>query len=237
MFRFAFVTDIHFDESFGFDETVNQRKNWKTVLVDLQKRGIKNLVFGCDLGKPSGYAEFFEDVKNFDLNLIIGNHDEPEEIKNYFRPQHENNYYTFETEDYKLIFMDSGLGKVDQEQLKWLANEILTEKVILLFIHYPVLNVGTAMDKFWKLENRDEIAEILENATSQIFSFSGHYHMEDMRSEGNITQVLTPAVSYQILKNQTEEIVKSDRIFGYRIVEIMNGKLDSQVIVFNNPLV
>ena len=53
-------------------------------------------------------------------------------------------------------------------------------------------------------ENRDEIAEILENATSQIFSFSGHYHMEDMRSEGNITQVLTPAVSYQILKNQTD---------------------------------
>lgn len=59
MFRFAFVTDIHFDESFDFDETVNQKQNWKTVLADLQKRGIKNLVFGGDLGKSSGYPEFF----------------------------------------------------------------------------------------------------------------------------------------------------------------------------------
>lgn len=235
--RFAFVTDIHFEESFGFDETVNQKKNWKTVLQDLQNRGVKNLIFGGDLGKSSGYAEFFEDVKDFDLNLIIGNHDEPDEIRKYFRTDSAVNYYSFETSQYKFIFQNSGLGKVDKMQLDWLSHEMLTEKIILLFVHYPVLSVPTAMDYKWFLKNRAEVVEILQSSNSKIFSFSGHYHMEDIRSRGNITQIITPAVSYQILKEQRKKIVKSDKTFGYRIVEIDGENLKTEVVVFRNPSV
>lgn len=232
--KFAFVTDIHFDERIGFDKTVNQAQHWKTVLQDLRGRGITNLIYGGDLGKASSYASFFDDVKEFNMNLIIGNHDNEAQIKKYYRKGNEQFYFYEDVDDYRLIFLNSDTGRIDDQQADWLVKAVKTDRTILLFVHYPLLSVATAMDRQWYLKNRVEIVPILTAVQQPVFLFSGHYHMEDLTVMQNLTQVLTPAVSYQIVKESLDKIQKHDRYFGYRIVEMDGNKMTTEVVTFPN---
>ena len=73
--RIAYITDIHLDEKFPIDLSVDSRSNLKTIINDIKVRGINKIIFGGDIGEASSNQWFFKSLSNFDLNIVLGNHD------------------------------------------------------------------------------------------------------------------------------------------------------------------
>ncbi len=101
---------------------------------------------------------------------------------------------------------------------------------MILFIHHPVLNIDSAADKEFPLLGREKIKEALHKHKSEVYIFCGHYHTIDERIDGNITQFITPAASFQ-MADQEGKIVQDASWFGYRIINITNGDISSQVVL------
>ncbi|WP_299261325.1 metallophosphoesterase family protein [uncultured Aquimarina sp.] len=233
--KIAYITDIHLDEDFPETLGVDSRKNWKTILKDLKSRSIEEVVYGGDIGKKSSNSWFFESLKNYQLSISLGNHDNfSEVIKHYKNDSHRDPkelFYCWELGFFKCIFLDSSTEDISNKQLKWLQTELITLKKILLFIHHPILPIPTVIDTRFALKNREKIQDALQEVPNDITVFCGHYHMEDYRSYENITQYITPAASYQVEKDP-EEIKVHNNTFGYRVIELHNEQIYTEVVLF-----
>jgi 3',5'-cyclic-AMP phosphodiesterase len=86
---------------------------------------------------------------------------------------------------------------------QWLRTELNTEKLVLLFLHHPVIAVDTPLDRLGAaLHDREQVKACLQECNKNVALFCGHYHMQDAVAEGVIRQLVTPAPSYQILRMQ-----------------------------------
>src|SRR5690606_33285447 len=154
------------------------------------------------------------------FKVILGNHDNINEVTEHYknsRPIAENElYYTLEDDFYIYIFMDSSSAAIRNQQLKCLKQEMNTlqkivdfcyHKKIIVFIHHPIIGFNTGMDKVYPLKNREKVNSILQEARNPVTVFCGHYHMPDKRTNGKITQYITPSTAFQVNKNsQTIDI-------------------------------
>lgn len=234
MKQFAFITDIHLDEQFPIDNKVNPTKNFETILADIEKRKITDLIFGGDIGEPTAHNYFFNKLQNFSLNLILGNHDKFENVKGYFSKDRNTQelYYKTEDENFQYIFLDTSDEQLSKPQLEWLKNELTENKALILFIHHPVLEIPTHIDKLYPLKNREELKTVLLNFKKNVTIFCGHYHMNDEQKLKNIKQYTTQSMSFQVVKNATDLEIDNAN-FGYRIIEIYNDKIETQTVNFN----
>ncbi len=235
MKRIAFLTDIHLDEQFPIDNKVNPAKNLALVLADQAKRNISVISFGGDIGEATAHPYFFQALKPFRLKLIVGNHDQFEKVKEYYNPASGRNelYYKVEEDDYLYLFADTSADEISNQQLQWLASELTTHKKVILFIHHPVLSIHTAVDRVYPLRNRDELKALLNNHSAAVTIFCGHYHMNDEQELGNIRQITSQSLSFQLVKNE-KEITVDNSTFGYRIIEIDKDNIQTQLIHFDN---
>jgi Icc protein len=99
---------------------------------------------------------------------------------------------------------------------------------MLLEIDTPLDRAGAA------LKDRQKLKALLGRTPCDVFAFCGHYHMEEERSEGNIRQFVTPAVSYQIVK-RSARIETDAREVGYRIIEIDGREISTEVVRLQGP--
>ncbi len=234
MKKIAFITDIHLDEQFPLDNNVNPKKNFETVLADIEKRNINEVIFGGDIGEPTAHNYFFEKLQNFSVNLILGNHDKFEFVKNHFQkePTRKELYYKFEFENYQYIFLDTSVDELSKTQLEWLKDELIQKKELILFIHHPILEIDTPVDKVYPLKNKEELKSVLLAFKNNVTVFCGHYHMNDEQELKNIKQYTTQSMSFQLTKNATE-IEVDNKNFGYRIIKIHKGEIETELINFN----
>ncbi len=235
MKRIAFITDIHLNEQFPLDNNVNPTKNFEKVLADIENRKIDEIIFGGDIGEATAHSYFFDKLKKYSLRLILGNHDKFEEVKQYFFKDiyQKELYYKAEDENCQYIFLDTSLDELSKNQLEWLQVELTEKKKLILFIHHPVLEIKTQIDKLYPLKNRDELTSILVNFKNNVTIFCGHYHMNDENEFKNIKQYTTQSLSFQLIKNSTE-IEVDNRNFGYRIIEISNEKIKTEIVSFKS---
>jgi Icc protein len=235
--KIAYITDIHLDEDFPIRQGINARKNWNHILNDVKSRGIRSIIFGGDIGDKSSNAYFFDSLKSFDIGISLGNHDDFHEVIKHYKPVNIRNkkafYYTQETSFYTFIFLDSSLSTIDNEQFIWFKNELITGKRIVVFIHHPILAVNTEVDRKYFLINRDMLRLELEQLSKEVTLFSGHYHFDDVQVSKNITQYITPAASYQIVKIPKEIEIETVN-FGYRILEFTETGIETELILFHN---
>src|SRR5688572_27391928 len=98
MKQIAFLTDIHLDEQFPLDNNVDPKKNLETVLEDLTLRNITEIIFGGDIGDAKAHPIFFQALKPYAFHLILGNHDQFNQVAAYYRldKQKDELYYQFE---------------------------------------------------------------------------------------------------------------------------------------------
>ncbi len=234
MKRIAFITDVHLDEQFPLDNNVNTTKNFERVIADIEKRNINEVVFGGDIGEPSAHNYFFEKLKKLSVDIILGNHDKFENVKNYFKihKNHHELYYKSEDENYQYIFLDSSVDELSKIQLEWLQNVLTENKKLILFIHHPILEIETKVDKVYPLKNRDELKDILQAFKNNVTIFCGHYHINDEQEFKNIKQYTTQSISFQLVKNEIE-IEVDNKNFGYRIIEIRKDKIETELVNFN----
>ena len=134
---------------------------------------------------------------------------------------------------FKLLYLDSSEGIIDHRQLLWLEQELFSYKPILIFIHHPIIGLKLKVDEIGKLINRQEVVHLLEKSLAKISIFCGHYHMENILFHKNIKQYITPAISFQMVKNPNAiEIDKSS--YGYRIIELVKNKVYSKTKLFTD---
>jgi Icc protein len=235
MKRIAFLTDIHLDEQFPLDNNVDPTKNLETVLSDLSKQGITEIIFGGDIGESTAHNYFFNALKQFSFKLILGNHDKFDKVKEHFNVGENKNelYYKVEEENYLYLFLDTSSDEISNNQLQWLLSEHKTNKEIILFIHHPILSINTPVDKLYPIKNREQLKAILLEYKKNVTVFCGHYHMNDEQELENIKQITTQSLSFQLVKNATEIKVDNSN-FGYRIIEIYNDKIETHLINFKS---
>lgn len=234
-FRIAFICDLHLDEKNPEIYGVDPKANWIRILEDIKQRNINDLIFGGDIGASSAYDWFFQRLDPFNYEVIMGNHDAYNEASKYYRRgfDHGELYFSKKMGGYKFIFLDSSLKVVSKNQLNWLREELRTELKIVLFVHHPVLEVETPIDRKHPLQNRNEVLELLVNSDRNICIFSGHYHMNDERTAGKIRQIITLSSVFQVIKEAVEIDINPSH-FGYRIISFGQESITTETVSIPN---
>jgi len=235
MKNIAYITDIHIDEAFPRNLGVDARKNWEILLSDVKERGIKEIVFGGDMGEKETNQWFFESLNDFELSVTLGNHDEFSEVIKHFSHAalagRDELFYSFHSDDFNWVYLDSSSESISQQQLSWLENTLQKGEDVLLFIHHCIFPVQSAIDQKHYLRNREKLQEILIKSELSITIFCGHYHMADEQQIGKIRQIITPAASYQVVKAASPIQVKGDA-FGYRVIKLDGSDITTEVVSF-----
>ena len=235
MTKFAFITDLHLDEPFPIQLGANARQNLEIILNDVRDRQIDEIVLGGDLGENSSNQWLFSKLEGFKVSLVLGNHDELSSVSRYFDhredPSQTALYYQTEDEHFRRIYMDSSASVISEEQIEWLKGTFTGPKPALLFIHHCIFPVASAIDQKHHLSNRKVLQDILLSSKVPVTIFSGHYHMDDVQEIESVTQILTPAVSYQVTKKAIPIATHIDS-FGYRVVSIGTEGVSAELITF-----
>ncbi len=248
----AYVTDIHLGQHLQMDNELGDGKmsynsnpdehkeNFILILDDIKRRGIKEIIFGGDIGTKDANPWFFDKIKeyHFKLFMVLGNHDTfstaIQYYNNGFTDGRNEMRYSFEGDHFKCIVLDSSLNIVSNAQLIWLQQQLNTLKKVLLFIHHPILEINTPLDRIGAaLKERDELKKILIDSKFDIIIFCGHYHMTDKATEKNIKQITSVAASYQILKESTK-IETDQSTFGYMLIQIDDDSIQSNTILLSS---
>ncbi|HEU0136483.1 MAG TPA: metallophosphoesterase [Flavobacterium sp.] len=238
MKKFAFVTDIHLDEKEPQEFGVDASSHWEQIITDLQEKEIDEIIFGGDIGAKTAHETFFSSLQfSSKLNIILGNHDNYQDVKKHYGNKYlvadDGLYYSYEDNFIKYIFLDSSPDEISATQFKWFQREIETLKKIVLFIHHPILSVNTAADEAYPLRNRNQLEEELCKCNNEVVIFCGHYHTADEQARKNITQIITPAASFQIKKNVDKIEVATDH-FGYRIITLDKNDISTELVLFKS---
>ena len=235
MKQIAYLTDAHIDESFPKSLGADARANWSKVLSDVKERQIDEIVFGGDMGEPVTNQWFLESMADFRLSVTLGNHDEFEEVTKHFRHDAFNSgdelFYAFDDGGFRRIYLDSSSEKISYNQFVWLKVQLKTQLPILLFIHHAIFPVDSAIDRKHYLRGRERLQQLLIESGKQIFIFCGHYHLSDEQQIASISQFISSAVSYQVLKDE-DPIQVSASFFGYRIIRINDQSIETETIRF-----
>jgi Icc protein len=85
MKRIAYITDIHLNEDLDEKHQVDCNHQWELILQDVIARGINQIVFGGDIGAASAYPWFFETLKSYAIDFVLGNHDTPADAIPYYK--------------------------------------------------------------------------------------------------------------------------------------------------------
>jgi hypothetical protein len=168
------------------------------------------------------------------VKITLGNHDTFSEVSQFYKNESnkgENElYYTDEDDDFKYVYLDSSSYEISDTQFEWMIRELKTEKQLVIFIHHPILHIESEMDNKYPLKGREKIEESFKQHKKHLYIFCGHYHTHHEKTVGNITQFITPASSFQILK-QPGKIEFDTLTFGYRIINIVKGEIDTEVVL------
>jgi Icc protein len=246
----AHITDIHLGQKIPPLDNVSledlryqrapgeHKQNLKTILDDVAKRGITEIVFGGDIGWEDTNRQFFELIREQGLKLfmVLGNHDTFQEVSRYYDNSliqgNRELYYAYEDEGLKYIYLDTSSNAMSDRQFSWLEQELRTNKPVLLFVHHPVLEINTTMDEVSPLREREKVRDLLQASGRVITMICGHYHMTDETQEGKIRQLLTPAASYQIGKDAAK-LTADTTTFGYRLIYVDSEEISTEVVLFN----
>jgi 3',5'-cyclic AMP phosphodiesterase CpdA len=229
--KIVYLTDSHLDEPAPARHGANTRKNWTKTVTDVKAQNPDLVIFGGDIGTAQSQGDFFRDLSPFRLRLTLGNHDHFDEVARYYDASRSKDemYDYFQTDGFTFVFLDSSSGGISQTQLSWFERVVENAERLLVFVHHPVLGIDSVVDRKYPLKNRDAVKEILTRRPKPAIIFCGHNHCADQTREQNISQYMTPAVSYQILKG-TDRVVADVSYFGYRIIELRGTDVETQVV-------
>jgi 3',5'-cyclic-AMP phosphodiesterase len=217
-------------------EPEEHRDNLKRILDDIAQRGISEVVFGGDIGTKDANGWFFDLIAKYDfrLRMVLGNHDSFSAVSRYYNVSGSDDELKYTDEDscFKYIYLDSSSGFISDRQFRWLQQELTTEKKVVIFLHHPVLEIDTQLDRAGAaLNEREKLQAVLLESAGETVIFCGHYHMDDDATDKNIRQLSTPAASYQIEK-RADEIAIDEQSFGYRLIEIAGSEINTEIVLF-----
>lgn len=221
--RFAQVSDTHFstfEENTSYKFLKKSPELLDDVIFQINTSGPYNFViFTGDLvnkPKTNELVKFLShaSVLNCPWYAINGNHDIAIDgpltkkefckiLNGYNRHMAiEKPYYAFTPKKgFRVICLDSIIdykltsnGEIDSEQMKWLKKELDSHKkeVIILCTHVPIEEPYSSSNH--KMQNEDEIKNLLSNYSNPIIVLQGHYHCVRAKQVENIIYITSPSL-------------------------------------------
>ncbi len=239
MKRIAYITDLHLDEDFPKQQGVDPEANWLRVCDDIKTQDIDTLVYGGDIGEAAAHQYFFATLRSLGkpFYITLGNHDRFLEVIDHYLPpaalQGDELYQSFESDSYKFILLDSSRDVLSDAQHEWFAQQLNFSGRIVVFIHHPILPLRTPVDTMFALKGRERLQKAMESCASEITVFCAHYHMVDSQQVNNISQIISPALSYQVRKEAAQLEILNDH-FGYRIIEFAVDGIHTELRIFES---
>jgi len=221
--RIAQISDAHFS-SYEENTSYKMLKDSASLLDDaitqINTSGAYDFViFTGDLintPKTSELEKFLKHANNlmYPWYAIDGNHDisiDGPLTKNKFlsmlgndnpRMKQKNIYYAFTPKrGYRVICLDSIIdnkvttkGRISEEQLDWLQNELnkYKQETIILCTHVPVIEPYSSSSH--RMENEYELRKVLKTHSNPIIVLQGHYHAAKLIQNENILVIACPSL-------------------------------------------
>lgn len=209
------------------------------VLDDMVRRGVSAAVFGGDIGLGESVAGFFDRLKALPLamSIVLGNHDTHDDVVRHWRPAvsavDRRLCYSRPGGPWRSIVLDTSDNAIGEAQLAWIADQVDGAERIALFMHHPLLAVDTPVEHAGAaLRDRQQLTSLLVQTGSEVVVFCGHYHMVDDAREANIRQLMSPAVSYQIIK-RADRITLDSSTYGYRLIDLSGVEIRTEVVLLS----
>ncbi|MEE3624739.1 hypothetical protein UCD39_12155 [Nitrospirillum sp. BR 11752] len=235
--RLASSGEVAGDKMRYVEEADAHTAHLRRVLDDITRKGITEIVFGGDIGTTAAVPAFFGAMRDHDFSplIVLGNHDAYASVAPWCNAGAIEGKMCSSTDKgpWRRIMLDSSDNMIGERQLAWLANALESVRRAAVFVHHPVFEIDTPIDRSpAALRDRAALQALLLSVgpDCEVTLFCGHYHMVDERRDGNVRQFVTPAVSYQITK-KSDEIEVDTSTFGYRIIEFDDDKVQTQVIL------
>jgi Icc protein len=222
--RILQITDIHINKLFELTNNIKVIDNFLAILEDGMSYQPDLIVLSGDLGHNDVQEDVYQWVKQqlsdrgVPFRVIGGNHDDASLLCEVFGDvQGKLPHFSYTHEGLKLLFLNTILARVDQEQMSWLRKEI-NEEVVAIFMHHPPFLAGIPhMDGRYAMEDRPEFLSIFAGINQRIRIFTGHYHTERTIESGNLSVYITPSTFVQI-SDKTVEFTPDHYKPAYRMI-------------------
>lgn len=221
--RFVQVSDAHyssFEENTSYKFLKKSSELLEDVIFQINTSGPYDFVMftGDLINKPkqTELVKFTGIASNiiYPWYAINGNHDiaidgplTKEEFRKILNShnkhmQTDKIYYAFTPKKgFRVIGLDSIIdykltcnGEINEEQMKWLKKELDEHKkdVIIICTHVPIDEPFPSSNH--KMENENEVKNLLKSYSNPIIVLQGHYHCTRARQRDNIIYISTPSL-------------------------------------------
>lgn len=233
--RILQITDIHINKLFELTNQVNVIENFSAILESGMEYRPDLVVLTGDLGHNDLQINVYQWIKEqlqsrgVPYRVIGGNHDDASMMADVFGDvQGTKLYFTDRVENFKFLFLDTIDGKVDDEQLEWLKEEI-KEDITAIFMHYPPFLSGIPhMDTKYAMQQRTYFLDVLLGVNQRFRIFTGHYHTERVIEYENVSVYITPSTFVQI-SDKTLEFTPDHFKPAYRMLDWDDGTFKTWV--------
>ncbi|HFA51282.1 MAG TPA: metallophosphoesterase [Bacteroidetes bacterium] len=236
------ITDLHVaDEGVGTNG-VDVRQNFQAVLKTTRSLAPDLIVLTGDLCYDVGEERTYRwirshlDFLKIPYTAIGGNHDSSSMLAKAFHIDHllvgNELFYRRELEGWNVLFLETSVGELSEKQLLWLEIELskIGRDAVIFMHHPPIISGVPFMDNKHALRNMAEVQAVLFNFPHHLSIFCGHYHVEKVVCQRNLTVHITPSVFFQIDWHAEGFKVDHHRI-GLREINLRNdGVVESTVI-------
>jgi Icc protein len=136
--------------------------------------------------------EVLKSAKTKQVYFVPGEHDTSVDDGKLYQERYGKRWYSFNHKDVHFIGLSNvmaieGLGKLGEEQLKWLADDLKAQpasRPVVVFAHIPLWSVYP--DWGWGTEESAQALALLKRFGS-VTVLNGHIHQVMQKVEGNVT--------------------------------------------------
>ena len=254
-FSFIHITDFHYGDPRGFVENVRETIGYKSIKRCIKEVNLLHpdfviisgdLVFGqlYPFEYRREYEKCYNLIQSFDVPTFLapGNHDGYRRFREdgleYWKEFFGQLYYSFDFGDYHFVSVNSydmpsifrwsflllalnWGGSISDEQLSWINKDLKESNSDLTFIflhHNPLWETMKDSLMLKKYKNREELLSLIYNYDVDMV-LAGHVHRDTVNVENDVIFLTTTTPQ--------SEIRTDDGYWGYRLVEIKNGKIFS----------
>jgi 3',5'-cyclic-AMP phosphodiesterase len=229
---------LHIDDNLAATRGIDTKSNFVNILNNGLSQSPDMILLGGDLCNVSGEQDAYHWVKDIleatslPYHVIPGNHDSGAIMASVFYNEVRTACYRkVSLPSMDLIFLDTGVGVMDDDQWNWFGECLDRSKSALIFMHYPPVLVGSRhMEPKYAFSQIDRFGQLLASFTGDRISiFSGHFHMEANIEVGyTFNTYITPSTFIQINPDsQVLQLIK-DKI-GYRMIALQNNQVSTYV--------
>ena len=235
------ITDLHIGGEGQATFQTDVRGNFRNILGLLSALKPDHVVLTGDICFHDPEASIYRWVReqvdqlNIPYDFISGNHDDPVTMAESFGRRDllrdGELYFVRSWQDWTVLFLDTTRGLVSESQLLWLSQhlEAAQRKELIIFMHHPPLFGGVPhMDRKYPLINRAAVQKVLFGHGRPIHVFCGHYHVDKIVHQENVTVHITPSCFFQI-DQHTSAFAVDHRRPGMRIITLNGERLMSSV--------